>query len=268
VKDVKKNKNQSGLRILHLSDTHNLHRTIEMSYPLPAADILLHTGDISNHGTDQELIDFNLWLGELSQRYANIIVILGNHDLRSGVDNEIVRAYLSNATVLFHEQIEVLGLKIYGLPWSIDQPCGRPDNAGCSSEIFGNIPNDIDILMTHGPPFGIFDKIGDKISWGSSDLLRMEIQQKRPKVHLFGHLHEQRGVWIKDEFNTYKGGVEFEPWPYPNYPPSNDYPCQIISCNAMRNHGNWDNKKRCIAGPARLIYAVKDTSGNWTFSTS
>lgn len=51
------------LRILHFSDTHNLHRTIESQYPIPSADIFLHTGDFSNRGTEDEVKYFNDWLG-------------------------------------------------------------------------------------------------------------------------------------------------------------------------------------------------------------
>jgi len=258
---------KNSLKILHLSDTHNLHWTIEQTYPMPEADIFIHTGDFSNQGTEAELVDFNNWLGTLKPRYRYIIMILGNHDTGNSFDIDTTRAYLNNATVLFHEEIQVEGLRIYGSPWVAKQPCHNPDNTSFSPTIFGSITNDLDILLTHGPPFDIFDKINDGMSWGSSNLLKMEIEKKRPKVHLFGHLHEQRGVWIKDQDNIYQGGVEFDSWPFPDHPPPNTYPCQIISCNAMRSHSAWDKKKRCIAGPARLIHAVKDNTDTWTFST-
>jgi predicted MPP superfamily phosphohydrolase len=75
---------EASLRILHISDTHGLHRQIEAKFPFPAADILLHTGDYSNKGGTKEHADFNAWLGELKPRFKHIVVIGGNHEYGSG----------------------------------------------------------------------------------------------------------------------------------------------------------------------------------------
>ena len=71
------------VRILHVSDTHMLHRSIEATFPLPPADILIHTGDFTDRGGRAEFDDFNVWLGELRPRYKHIVVILGNHEWMS-----------------------------------------------------------------------------------------------------------------------------------------------------------------------------------------
>ena len=55
-----------SVRILHISDTHALHRTIEDRFPMPSADILIHTGDFTNKGGNKEWEDFNDWLGKMS----------------------------------------------------------------------------------------------------------------------------------------------------------------------------------------------------------
>lgn len=62
--------------ILHLSDTHSLHRSIDERFPMPSADILCHTGDFTNEGAESEVEDFNAWLGELKEsgRYKHIVV--------------------------------------------------------------------------------------------------------------------------------------------------------------------------------------------------
>jgi len=258
---------QQKLRILHLSDTHNIHGTIENKFPMPPADILLHTGDFSNRGTVEEVKYFNDWLGHLKTRYAKIIVILGNHDRWSGYDIPTMKSMLNNAIVLASEEISVNGLRIFGISWDRNQPDGRPDNSSVAQDLFSKIPENVDILMTHCPPYQIFDSIGDTHTWGSSQILRQFIEQRRPKVHLFGHLHEQRGVWIKHEgSNQYTGGVEFKPWDFPSNPPPTNYPCQLISCNAMQNHSSWDGLPVCIAGPARLITASLE-NGVWKFTT-
>lgn len=64
-----------SVRIIHISDTHCLHRTIEDEFPLPEGDILIHTGDFTNRGHDHEFEDFNNWLGERNIFYISWYVI-------------------------------------------------------------------------------------------------------------------------------------------------------------------------------------------------
>jgi len=255
------------LRILHLSDTHNMHKDIEKTFPMPPADIFLHTGDFSNQGSEEEVKYFNEWLGEMKKRYQHVIIILGNHDRWSSIDIQKMRVLLNNALILDNEEVQVNGLRIYGTSWAIRQPDGNPDGAASAFSLFSKIPKNVDILMTHCPPFQIFDKITQDATWGSSQILRHVIEQQCPKVHLFGHLHEQRGIWSRNSMQEeFTGGVEFDSWPYPSTPPPKTYPCQLISCNAMKNHSSWDGKKKCIAGPARLITATMQSNGVWTFT--
>ena len=63
--------------ILHVSDTHSLHRSVG---DLPAADLFIHSGDVSTVGSDEEVRDFNDWLGSLKGKYREMLVISGNHD--------------------------------------------------------------------------------------------------------------------------------------------------------------------------------------------
>merc|ERR1712048_1058093 len=103
--------------------------------------------------------------------------------------------------------------------------------------------------------------------WGSSADLNDAIKRARPRVHLFGHLHEQRGVWQRNSVGDYIGGVEYEPvvgspFPTTGAPPI-DWPCDLVSCNAMCNHGGHEydatgnHSTGHIAGPARLIVASR-----------
>lgn len=319
------------VHILHLSDTHGLHRTIEETFPLPPADILIVTGDFTNEGTDAEFADFNAWLGELRPRFRHILVITGNHDWHQGLRQlctgelsadevlspDFMGRRLPNAMVLEHEGVEVLGLHIFGsawCPWHEARHPGPPPRSGtprdaawqawqhrvlrrgqeakkghaCRATVpshrFSEIPAGVDILLTHGPACGIFDCLGGGHQWGSSRELRETIKAARPKVHLFGHLHEQRGIWQKTARGRYKGGVEYEAVPGSGRffetlgPPAPDYPCVLVSCNAMHNHpGIERGAPERIAGPARLIIAERDVfagasaeavaeTGEWRFS--
>jgi len=178
--------------ILHISDTHNLHDQIEKKFPFPKADLLLHTGDLTNNGTLPELRKANDWFGKVKHRFKRILIIGGNHDMRGHVD---LKEVFTNATYLHHETVNILGLKIYGSPWI---RATRGSDSGGPKNRFHQIPYGIDVLMTHGPPRNIFDvcnKGGGQ--WGSSGdySLNKAIERAKPRAHLFGHLHEQRGFW-------------------------------------------------------------------------
>jgi len=257
------------VKILHLSDTHSLHQQIENQFPMPPADILLHTGDFSQNGEVDEIKSFNSWLGKLKGRYPYIYVIIGNHDRYGKLTTQNITDLLSNAKLLDNEEITVLGLRIHGISWAPDlDDHGKPDHHVESKIIYDKIQQNVDILMTHGPADQIFDKIAEHKHWGSSLHLRRAIELKRPKVHLHGHLHEQRGLFIKSTTAPeYIGGVEYTYWPYPNLFPPPEYPCQLISCNAMKNMKYLDRKEPHIAGPARLIVATKKDNEDWFFSS-
>lgn len=130
----------------------------------------------------------------------------------------------------------------------------------------------VDILLTHGPAWGVFDNMENTpgVHWGGSRALREAIERARPRVHLFGHLHEQRGVYVKRPADgSYAGGVEFEVLPgvvaSSLGPPPASYPCEIISCNAMKGHP-IDGLPPRIAGPARLIVAERvGPAEPWSF---
>ena len=64
------------MKILHLSDTHGLHHQIK---DLPEADVIIHSGDISHNGDENEVLDFLNWYNDLPYRHK--IFITGNYDL-------------------------------------------------------------------------------------------------------------------------------------------------------------------------------------------
>jgi Icc-related predicted phosphoesterase len=260
-----------------------MHAEIENYFPFPDCDIdfLLHTGDMTNRGSMEELHSVNEYYGKVKHRFKHgIIVIAGNHDVHGNKGQIDLKQVLTNATVLHHEMahaiFEACGLKIFGSPWCAWKPASDPGGKG---HLFDLIPEDIDILMTHGPPEQIFDtaryrQCGKDIHcfpWGSSDALNCAIMRARPRVHLFGHLHEQRGVWQRDAKGNYVGGVEYqatqgEPFPTTG-PPPQGWPCELVSCNAMCNHpGHEGAPGQHIAGPPRLIRATRISQDEpWTF---
>jgi Icc-related predicted phosphoesterase len=183
-----------SLKITCISDTHTLHRELE----LPGGDLLVHGGDFTMFGSNAAAIrDFNDWLGE--QDYLHKIVIPGNHEgfLESDPSK---RKWISNARLLINESIEVMGLKIWGSP--VTPLYGGA--FGLSSEtdrrrLYAKIPEDVDILVTHGPPFGILDKApGSDNHAGCRELLQAVLRVK-PRLHICGHIHGAHGTYNSGE---------------------------------------------------------------------
>ena len=119
--NVKEKKDDGAVRIVLISDTHNRHRMLE----LPKGDILIHAGDFTNNGTEEEIREFDAWLASLN--YQHKILVPGNHD--KGMEaksnqEESGSLQLTNATVLRGEMIEVMGLRVFGLPDTLDLPSG------------------------------------------------------------------------------------------------------------------------------------------------
>jgi len=193
-------KRTETVRILHISDTHNLI-TEQLVKALPDADILIHTGDFTDQGTTKEFQDFNKFLEMMSDKYKYRVVIPGNHDTyQVDLQYDKIKSCLTGATHFpLHETVTIMGLSIYGVPWWPGHSWnyklfkGWPnvkDPAG-----FGNIPDQIDVLLTHGPPNGVLDEAdGVKGNHSGSLELSKEIARVRPRACLWGHVHEQRGA--------------------------------------------------------------------------
>ena len=103
---------------------------------------------------------------------------------------------MSNITLLYDEAIILdCGLKIYGSPYTPEfyEWAFSLKNQEEKIECWSKIPNDTNILVTHGPPLGILDQNADGIPCGD-DILLKEVQERvKPKLHLFGHIHEGYG---------------------------------------------------------------------------
>ena len=146
------------IRILHLSDTHSQHRRIT---ELPDADILIHSGDFTMNGSEQEAIDFMNWFCDL--HYPRKIFVCGNHD-----------AYLYGAKVdrldknvhyLCNSGVVIDGGKFYGVLMFMED-CISDRQA----RNYAVISVDTDVLITHCPPYGVLD-FDDGINYGSTELL-------------------------------------------------------------------------------------------------
>lgn len=177
-----------------ISDLHGYYPKLE------GGDLLIVGGDLTARDTQTEYFRCFDWIHE--QNYRKKILIAGNHD------NEIQKQnykgpiekdfdYLSDSGTEFE------GFKIWGSPWTKTFPGMNPhckaftfDTEDELAEKWALIPDDIDILITHGPPFDILDETDSGERVGSKSLL-VRILQVKPRIHVFGHIHEQGGKLLK-----------------------------------------------------------------------
>jgi Icc-related predicted phosphoesterase len=181
------------MKCVVISDTHGMHRKVD----IPDGDVLIHGGDILGRGSLLELREFNDWLGELPHAYK--LIIAGNHDWCFERDEKASRELLTNGVYLQDESFEIEGVKFYGSPWQpwfLDWAFNLPRGDAIKIK-WDLIPEGIDVLITHGPCYGILDKTSSGENVGCEELLK-SLERIKPKFHLCGHIHEGYGILEKD----------------------------------------------------------------------
>ena len=203
------------MRIIHLSDTHAAEPET-----LPQGDLLIHSGDadIINDYYLARMID---WFDWATPRFRlGSIFVPGNHDRLVQLDTTHVRNNL-NTRILINESIRLEGFHIWGSPytptfmnWWFMKDRGQP-----LREHWAQIPPSTNILITHGPPFGILDKGGCRPYNNLGDeQLKERLTDINPTLHLFGHIHESYGTTQTPETRFYNAalenfdGIERSPW--------------------------------------------------------
>ncbi len=182
-------------QLVLISDTHGLHDHVKVP---PQGDILIHCGDSTNDTGRAALRSFLVWFERQPQ--PRKILIAGNHcgafSLWPDLARAMVKEVAPSVTYLQDEAIEIDGIKIYGSPWTptfFDWHFMK-DRGGDIRRYWDMIPDDTDVLITHGPAYGCLDVSGysdgaernPKV--GCKDLYEA-ILRVRPKVHAFGHIH-------------------------------------------------------------------------------
>jgi predicted phosphodiesterase len=237
------------MRITHISDTHNKHN--QLTADLPGGDLIIHSGDISSIGRKSEIERFVRWFGNLPYTYK--VFIAGNHDLSfesevlyrkkeqyfdgtsdwdlPAVDGKpewlvnMLSIGLGGIIYLENESIDIEGVKIWGSPYSAR--FGREwafniDRGEDSREMWGTIPPDANIIVTHGPIFGVVDRTNNNMNVGCEDL-RETVMNLEPDFHLCGHIHEARGYVQFGKTHCINGSNLSLSYEYKNKPITFDY---------------------------------------------
>ncbi|KAL5118076.1 hypothetical protein ACEQ8H_004063 [Pleosporales sp. CAS-2024a] len=226
---------QPPIRVVCISDTHT-----HIPEHVPAGDLLIHAGDMTNAGSVAEIQRQVDWLASLPHK--EIVVISGNHDTyldprtrpslseeerRGAVDWRRVH-YLQHRRLSLGIEAEASGassahtpllaedrrkrrIRIYGAPQI--PVCGPmsthafqyPRDQDAWS---GTVPEDTDILVTHTPP-KFHGDLALPTGLGCDHLLA-EVRRVKPTLHVFGHVHWGAGqtvVWWDKAHDAYTQGM-------------------------------------------------------------
>lgn len=190
-----------------VSDLHGYYPELE------GGDLLIVAGDLTAHDCFTQWQQFATWISR--QKYSKKIFISGNHDnylYQCGLKMPLVGPQdLTGVHYIQDEGIEFEGLKIWGSPWTKRFAGMNPscmaftvDTDEELAEKWALIPEDTDILVTHGPPKSVLDWNAYGENCGSTSLLMKSTSLENLKLFAFGHIHEAHGLYRPEEF------IEFE----------------------------------------------------------
>lgn len=184
------------MRIVCIGCSHGRH----LNLTLPEGDVLVHTGDYSRRGDESDAMWFLRWLEK--QPFKHKVFVDGNHDGFSE-DNPagmraLVATYAPSCHYLNDSGVTIEGIRFWGSPvtpaffdWWWNRKRG-PE----IQEHWDKIPNETQVLVTHGPALGHLDLImpgfdADRDEHQGCGNLRTTIdgRLKALRLHAFSHLH-------------------------------------------------------------------------------
>lgn len=182
----------------HISDTHNQHSN---KWNLQPCDVLIHSGDFSFYGRDTEIAQFfrdmKKAIKDAEASYA--LVVPGNHEKGVMSNEGLFRQMCKDNDIicLIHEAVEIEGVKFFGTPWQ-NEFCNWAWNVADTdklTELYSQIPQDTQVLITHVPPKGMLDYSPICGSVGSPELwTKVQSMLGTLKYNFFGHIHYSHGV--------------------------------------------------------------------------
>ena len=216
------------MKVTLISDTHSKHK--QLNKDLPGGELLIHAGDFMNSGyIKTEATEFFDWFDAIDN-YDTKILIAGNHDRIMENDPEWAQGiltgyktieYLQDEGFALYDMDEDSSIRLYGSPWQpefCDWAFNLPRNGEEMKSRWDAIPTDTDILVTHGPPFGYHDiPGGDSIRVGC-EMLRYRVDEIKPKIHVFGHVHGGYGYYFNGHTHFFNASVLNERYNYTNKP--------------------------------------------------
>jgi Icc-related predicted phosphoesterase len=198
------------MQIVMLSDTHCQLG----NFSIPEGDLLLHAGDLTFRGNVQEMTVELKKLGEIAKNFKyGCVYTCGNHDFLGEKNSDLLKMLSEENNLIWLQDsgITINGFNIWGSAWT-------PEFGGWAfnlkrgdplKEKWDLIPENTNILITHGPPKGYGDTVleGDGDEWPFTDFKYKKINVgckaladkvkllPNLKLHIFGHIHSGNGQY-------------------------------------------------------------------------
>jgi Icc-related predicted phosphoesterase len=188
------------MKIAFISDTHNKHHDFNLS-DFDGVDVVVHSGDFSH--SQKQFDEFMVWYSELPIKHK--IIIPGNHEINVEKDPDMFYRTCKELGIigLIDKEVIIDGVKFYGTPWVPTFYNWAYMKEDYLLDVYWvKIPSDTNVLITHGPAYGILDGVihygfGEYV--GSETLADAIDELKELKIHTFGHIHEAKGMYKENE---------------------------------------------------------------------
>jgi len=192
------------MKIVCISDTHCLHD--RLYHPIPMGDVLVHAGDFSRTGTLEQIEQFAKWFA--AQPHEHKLVICGNHEAEFSGNTRYYKYHLEkydgNVQFIHNELVTIDGLNFYGESYSpIAGSWGWGYEPGPEArDIWDQLPEETDVLITHGPP-SMYGDVGPDyknkyvsrlVHYGCPELTT-RLSETKTKWIVCGHIHYSYGVY-------------------------------------------------------------------------
>lgn len=227
-------------RITFISDSHTKHD--KLNGFLPGGDLLIHSGDLTSRGYIGEIESFMKWYDKIDN-YDTKVFIAGNHDFGFQEDNQKLRGLLTGYKTIdyLEDELMMVGedydnmIKIWGSPWqpefhhwAFNLPRGEK-----IKEKWDMIPLNTDILITHGPPMGKLDYVPyNNANVGCEELL-LKVQEIKPKIHCFGHIHSGRNAVFSDGTLYINAAILNDRYEFRNKPITIDFDFETLEWDVI-----------------------------------
>lgn len=218
-------------RITSISDTHNKHKQITPF--LNGGDILIHAGDLSSMGYDREIQEFCKWFDSIDN-YDLKVFIAGNHDYGFQERWEDVSQIINSYKTITYLEDDWVGfqkgdlreIRIWGSPWQpvfYNWAFNLPRNGVELEQKWNLIPNNTDILVTHGPAWGYVDIVVGRYDNLGCEKLIQRIEQFNPAIHICGHIHTGYGYQSNGKTHFINASVLNEEYNFTQMPLTFDF---------------------------------------------
>lgn len=184
------------MKIVCISDTHcQLDKIVD---DLPDGDVLVHAGDLTYRGTLPEVSRELSILGSLTKKYKHILMVAGNHDFLFEKHPQVARSICMENGILYMQDSSFMidGINFWGSPyqpWFYDWAFNK--RRGLDLErVWAQIPDNTNVLITHGPPRFHLETCPDGSEVGCLDLHNRIQYLPVLRLHVFGHIHLSYGM--------------------------------------------------------------------------